>query len=111
VEADSLGWITFTAGRPDHSIHLSRAFAEALLHTTRDLNYATVASHDTFIARALGRALAHELGHYLLRSKAHTSRGLMRRVWTSDESFALGRTGFELTAEQRAAAVDHLAWN
>jgi hypothetical protein len=30
------------------------------------------------ISRALGRALAHEIGHYLLRTSRHTARGLMR---------------------------------
>jgi hypothetical protein len=34
--------------------------------------------------RALGRALAHEIGHYLLQSKGHSRLGLMRAhhsVW------------------------------
>jgi hypothetical protein len=34
--------------------------------------------HDLFLARALGRALAHEIGHYLLGTSRHTARGLMR---------------------------------
>src|SRR5262249_6045689 len=33
---------------------------------------------EEIIARALGRALAHEIGHYLLRSPHHASSGLMR---------------------------------
>jgi hypothetical protein len=33
---------------------------------------------DLFLARALGRALAHEIGHYLLPTRGHTVRGLMR---------------------------------
>ena len=33
---------------------------------------------DEIIARALGRALAHEIGHYLLRSPHHASSGLMQ---------------------------------
>jgi hypothetical protein len=107
----ALGWITFTANRPDRSIHLSRACADDLVHTTPGLNDTTIALHEILIGRALGRALAHELGHYLLQSKAHTSRGLMRRIWSSDDSFAFSRTGFEVTAEQRAAAFGHLAWN
>jgi hypothetical protein len=107
----ALGWITFTANRPDRSIHLSRACADNLVRTTPGLNDATIASHETLIGRALGRAMAHELGHYLLRSKAHTSRGLMRRIWSADDSFASSRTGFELTAEQRAAAFGYVLWN
>jgi hypothetical protein len=33
----------------------------------------------------LGRALAHEVGHLLLGSAAHGSRGLMRAQWTLEE--------------------------
>jgi hypothetical protein len=33
---------------------------------------------DQFLSRALGRALAHEIGHYLLGTSRHTARGLMR---------------------------------
>jgi hypothetical protein len=33
---------------------------------------------EEIVARALGRALAHEIGHYLLRSPHHTSSGLMQ---------------------------------
>jgi hypothetical protein len=107
----ALGWITFTANRPDRSIHLSRARADDLVRATPGLMDKTITSHEILLGRALGRALAHELGHYLLQSKAHTSRGLMRRVWRSDDSFAVSRSGFELTAEQRAAIFGYLAWN
>jgi hypothetical protein len=40
---------------------------------------------DLFIARALGRALAHEIGHYLLGTARHTSHGLMRARFTPQE--------------------------
>jgi hypothetical protein len=33
---------------------------------------------DRLLGRVLGRAVAHELGHFLLASKTHTSTGLMR---------------------------------
>lgn len=107
----ALGWITFTASRPDRCIHLSRASAEDLARTTPGLNDVTFISHETLIGRALGRALAHELGHYLLRSTVHISRGLMRANWSSDDSFAFGGTGFDLTAEQRAAAFGYIVRN
>ena len=32
----------------------------------------------------LGRAIAHEIGHLLLGTTAHTRTGLMRAVWSSD---------------------------
>ena len=34
-------------------------------------------------ARLLGRAMAHEIGHLLLGTTHHASRGLMRGVWTT----------------------------
>ena len=39
---------------------------------------------DLFLARALGRALAHEIGHYVF-GNAHTSHGLMRSSFTPAE--------------------------
>jgi hypothetical protein len=36
---------------------------------------------DLLLSRALGRALAHEIGHYLLGTSRHTARGLMRAAF------------------------------
>lgn len=104
----ALGWLRFTSHGPDRVIHLSRASAERLLRSTPGLNGATYASHEALIARALGRALAHELGHYILRSKVHTRHGLMRAVWASDQAFGLIRDEFELSSQERATALGHL---
>ncbi len=38
----------------------------------------------------LGRAIAHEIGHLLLRTAGHSANGLMRAVWT-DAELALNR--------------------
>ena len=108
AEADpdgALGWIMFTADRPSHSIYLSRAAAEAMLDHTPGLNIATFTAQEILIGRALGRALAHELGHYFLGSKIHSSAGLMRSARPSNEFFGLMRDGFQLTREQQATAV------
>lgn len=35
--------------------------------------------------RLLGRAIAHEIGHLLAGTTAHTANGLMRDVWTDEE--------------------------
>jgi hypothetical protein len=35
--------------------------------------------------RVLGHALAHEIGHVLLRSCAHDDRGLMKGVWVKGD--------------------------
>ena len=36
-------------------------------------------------APVLGRAIAHEIGHLILRSNAHSDNGLMREVWTAEQ--------------------------
>jgi len=41
----------------------------------------------------LGRALAHEVGHLLLRSPGHSPGGLMRAVWTDEELAAAAAAG------------------
>jgi len=78
----ALGWLTFASNHPDRFIHLSRASAERLARGTPGLSDSTVTSHEALIGRALGRALAHELGHYIFRSKVHAPRGLMRAAWS-----------------------------
>ena len=104
----ALGWITFTADGPGHSIYLSRASAEGMLGRTTGLDTATSTAREILIGRALGRALAHELGHYFLKSKTHTVSGLMRSAWASNEFFGTRRNGFELTREQQATAMNLL---
>ncbi|HKB11332.1 MAG TPA: hypothetical protein VKD69_11775 [Vicinamibacterales bacterium] len=40
---------------------------------------------ETFLGRALGRALAHEIGHYLLGTREHSAHGLMRPRFTPQD--------------------------
>jgi hypothetical protein len=44
----------------------------------------------------IGRVLAHEIGHWLLRTRSHSSGGLMRAVHTTNELADFGRAGFVL---------------
>ena len=104
----ALGWVLFTTEGAESSLHLSRASAEALLRNTPGMSAPTIFSHEALIGRALGRALAHEFGHYIFQSGVHTLRGLMRAGLTSDEIFRLDRDGFELTSQERATAAGRL---
>jgi hypothetical protein len=54
-----------------------------------------VDDHD--LGRALGRVLAHEIGHSLLGAPFHDDVGLMRAVFRPDELAAPDRTPFRLT--------------
>ena len=101
-----LGWIVFDDERePQREIYLSHANAQALLEAARPvvgvLDQMPIAQREMLLARAMGRALAHELGHYLLASKIHTPRGLLQASRTAAELFAPGRAGFHLDNAQR----------
>ena len=51
-------------------------------------------------APLLGRAIAHEIGHLLLRSNAHTESGLMREVWTVEQVVRNRREDWTFSADQ-----------
>jgi hypothetical protein len=59
------------------------------------------------IGRAVGRVLAHELGHFLLRSRWHAKVGLMRPVHTATDLVGPERAQFSLSMPEdaRLAAV------
>ena len=48
----------------------------------------------------LAHAIAHEIGHVLLRSGAHRSRGLMSEVWTSREYEEMAKGSLLFTADE-----------
>lgn len=52
---------------------------------------------DLELARALGRVLAHEIGHVLLGAPYHDPAGLMRRTFRPDELAEPDRTPFRMT--------------
>jgi hypothetical protein len=51
----------------------------------------------------MGRALAHEIGHYLLASKAHTDKGLMATRRSAYELFSAERARFAIDAGEQGA--------
>ncbi|HMF95659.1 MAG TPA: hypothetical protein VKE96_15260 [Vicinamibacterales bacterium] len=100
-----MGWIQFEHESPAQEIYLS--YRNAIDFMTDSSAVAGAITHmppvekEIKLARAMGRALAHELGHYLLASKAHTQRGLMRASHTASEFFDFSRRGFEIDLAQR----------
>ena len=79
---------TTTDGSPlvlgEASIDVSqRAGVLATIYVDRVEQMAGLSEADP--ASLLGRAIAHELGHLLLATNAHSSSGLMRAQWTSKE--------------------------
>ena len=56
------------------------------------------------VARLLGHAIAHEIGHLLLASSSHGTDGLMRAIWSSEE-VKRGRAGDWTFSRQEVAAI------
>lgn len=54
------------------------------------------AFRERVVGRAIGRVLAHEIGHVLLGSKQHAPRGLMRAVQRADELVDPARNRYRL---------------
>ena len=68
----------------------------------RDLRRVAPAEREELLGRALGRVLAHELYHILLRSTGHGSHGLSRSEQSSAELLAPENT-FAASDERRMA--------
>jgi hypothetical protein len=106
-----LGWVHFhRPEEPDGRIHLSHANGLSLLRLTSGLGRSMgrmllPAQVDLLLGRMLGRALAHELGHYLLKSAVHTREGLMRSRRTVQEFIGHERRGFDVNVHQRSTVV------
>lgn len=109
----SLGWVVFDDdASPEPDIHLSYASAVDLFVQTlgvgHDMFRMPLLERDTMLSRALGRALAHELGHYLLASKAHSRTGLMRSSLTAVDLFSTVRMRLEITQPIRESILARL---
>lgn len=98
-EGASLGWIEFVDGRPSNVINVSTAAAAALLKASRWSGLPKNVQW-IFLERALARAIAHELGHYLLASRQHTAQGLMRGQLTPDDIMQPRRSSYRLDRAQ-----------
>jgi hypothetical protein len=108
-----LGWIVFDdVALPEQEIYLSHTNAKAMMDSASGVvgivDQMPLSQRETLLARAMGRALAHELGHYLLASKVHTSRGLMKAVLTAVELFSPDSSPFHIEPAQRRSVAARL---
>jgi len=105
LPATTLGSIRFRAGVPEPTIlmyakAINTLVAQApLLRLERE---SLPSVRDLMVGRAFGRALAHEIGHYLLRSRQHAAGGLMRATHRSPDLIAPERDGFDLSPAEAA---------
>jgi hypothetical protein len=101
----ALGWIRFEADAPEQEIYVSYAAAVELFHESEPvvgrIGTMTVVEREGMLARAMGRALAHEIGHYLLGSKVHTAKGLMQARLTAAQLFAHTWRNLRLAPDQK----------
>jgi hypothetical protein len=109
----AVGWVTFQDDQPQPEIHLSYANAVAGVERVAPramLNLLSQMRVDQLVATALGRTLAHELGHYLLEQKDHSGDdGLMHADWTAEELFGPVRPRVRLNAAERQTLASKLS--
>jgi len=108
-----LGWISFDDDHtPVPEIYVSYENACRLLEAARGIigiaSGLTGVERELLLARTMGRALAHEMGHYLLASKVHTAGGLMRGSHSASEFFATDQRGFRIDPAQRLTIAARL---
>jgi len=98
----TIGSIAFAADTPLPDVSLYVDDVDALLAATlgEEVHGWPVAQRDEVEARALGRALAHEIGHYLLRTREHARSGLMRANHEMPSLIAPERRQFSLSAPE-----------
>jgi hypothetical protein len=103
TQSGALGSIAFHGDAPESTIELYPAAASALIAavaSNRRADWWPGASPEGVLARVLGRALAHEIGHFLLRSKSHSPRGLMRAEHIGPDLMAPDHRGFALSPDE-----------
>lgn len=103
METGVLGSIVFTGDAPEPAIKLYPAAASTLIGavaSSRRENTWPPGPRDRVLARVLGRALAHEIGHFLLRSKGHSTAGLMRAEQIGTDLMAPDHRGFALSVDE-----------
>jgi hypothetical protein len=104
LAAGALGSIVFVDGEPRPAIVMYPKAIDAVVSsaTVMGLNdrQLTTGLRDFIVGRVFGRALAHEIGHYLLRSRTHSREGLMRALQFTSDLVGQDRQVFALSADQ-----------
>ena len=103
VQSGSLGSIPFTNGTPLPVIALYVGDASALIALSAESAGTWPSTYRQMVeGRTIGRALAHEIGHYMLRSPEHSRLGLMRARQSVDDLMSFDRRRFSLSPGQIA---------
>jgi hypothetical protein len=101
--ARRLGAILFLEGRDvaENTVALAVEATRQTVEEARWVNSRVAdwppSLREELLGRALGRVLAHEIGHYLLVWRGHTPDGLMRAAFPGEVLIQPGRRAFELS--------------
>jgi hypothetical protein len=109
-----LAWVSLAeTGQPTPAVFVSIAGITSLLLSAsvrgRPFGERPLALRETLIGQAVGRVLAHELGHYLLRSARHADVGLMRPRYSSADLIAPYLGPFQVSRPDRPLVRRELA--
>jgi hypothetical protein len=89
AQGSPLGWIWFRGSDPGGEIVLSVSGARDLVSQARlgdrSLGSLPASVIERQLPAAVGRALAHEIGHFVLRDRRHARRGLMVSRFTPNQ--------------------------
>jgi hypothetical protein len=98
------------AGLPRETLGYSLPCARRGVQVTLFADRIEDVSHNTYACfyRVLGHALAHEVGHVLLRSEAHTHEGLMKARWTRSDWQRAAVLAIGFNSEQQQRITDEL---
>lgn len=104
--ATVLGSVRFLDGVPEPAIvmypnAIERIVSTSLMCSRDDCGWAP-AFRQFILGRVLGRALAHEIGHILLRSRHHSATGLMRSEHALSHLVDPDRRRFALSSDEAA---------
>jgi hypothetical protein len=83
--SSAVAWIPFGDGVPLPYVHVSQPALAQLMQTEswfdgKPMIRAPLDLRQQALGRIIGRALAHEIGHYLLASRTHADEGLMQAM-------------------------------
>lgn len=108
---ERLAWIEFLEpGLPRDIINVAVGSARVLLerskYSGRPVKELPPFTQDRLLAKVLGRAIAHEIGHYLLAESEHTPSGLMRGTFVAADLLAESLYAFKLDVADTLRLAD-----
>jgi hypothetical protein len=113
--ATPVAWIQFLDGAPGQLVNVSVPAARRLMdptpwHNDQPIRLAPTSVQERLLGRMIGRALAHEIGHYVLASSRHADIGLMKPVISPADFVKEGRKHLTLVQDDvRALRTGRLA--